>query len=970
MATPFRIKRSAVPGKIPAVSDLQLGELALNTYDAELYTLRSRPGIGTDVVRVGSSAITNTLYVTKDGNDGNSGLTVSDSKATIKSAVGIATEGTVIKVSAGTYIEDNPIKVPAQVSIVGDTLREVTISPLNVDKDIFHVGPGDMLQELTFSGTVDHGVAVVAFDPDKIQYVNQSPYVRFCTNKVSNSIGLKVDGNDAIGPFKSMVTDSYTQYNLNGIGVSVSNEGYAQIVSLFTMNLDAAVVCSSGGQCDVTNSNSSFGNFGLIADGVGPLQYTGTIATAASENADKFEIDLSTPVFSISDAVYDGVTGLTTVTTNGDHGFAVGMAVTMSRLGFTCDYGDYAHTFVSAATSSINVTGAGQTQPTGATYDPNTGLMTLTVANHGFPAPNPPATISTATYTPSTGVLRLHSVGHGLSDGDYVKLLPNSLTFTCEKDNHATEHSYPRVSDPAYNTWLQVSNVDTPNHKFDVNVGVSEYTAEYWFKSGTSNNLLRAETTISLDPESLIFTCDKDNHATQHSYPRAKDPSYNKILGVESVPNNNTFTVNVGVSTNDIFPDNNGNVFSVVSVPTANSFTVYTGPNEYPHNYIGGGKVLLNVVRPFDGKVAYFDNQYYSIGKINLTNPGSGYNSPPTITIEHPNETTNSFAVTVANKTAAHPYFGQGSGKGYYITGGSYDSITQAPVINFVRGSTYTFHQNDSSNSTHAIYFSELETAYGGSNRYETGVTYTLDGVDVDYATYDAGHSTATTRSVSITVASDAPNTLYYACQAHPYMGASISIGNGSLGWGVHATAVATIFNGRVDELEIISNGRGYTSLPQITFSAPDVGINTATATLELLPTYYSVKECTQIATTGICTVTINENVPYSLGVGNTVPFFRQSRALASSHSFQYIGSGVDPISSLPSRGGVTIQENEVDNRNGGLVIYTSTDQGGNFRIGEGVVIDQVSGTIAGNFYSKSLFANVTPLILALGGDQ
>ena len=829
MATPFRIKRSAVPGKIPAVSDLQLGELALNTYDAELYTLRSRPGIGTDVVRVGSSAVTNTLYVTKDGNDGNSGLTVSDSKATIKSAVGIATEGTVIKVSAGTYIEDNPIKVPAQVSIVGDTLREVTISPLNVDKDIFHVGPGDMIQELTFSGTVDHGVAVVAFDPDKIQYVNQSPYVRFCTNKVSNSIGLKVDGNNAIGPFKSMVTDSYTQYNLNGIGVSVSNEGYAQIVSLFTMNLDAAVTCSSGGQCDVTNSNSSFGNFGLIADGVGPLQYTGTIATAATENADKFEIDLSTPVFSVSDAVYDGVTGLTTVTTNGDHGFAVGMAVTMSRLGFTCDYGNYAHTFVSAATSSINVTGAGQTQPTGATYDPNTGLMTFTVANHGFPTPNSPATISTATYIPSTGVLTLTSTGHGLSDGDYVKLLPNSLTFTCEKDNHATEHSYPRVSDPAYNTWLQVSNVDTPNHKFDVNVGVAEYTAEYWFKSGTSNNLLRAETTISLDPESIVFTCDKDNHATQHSYPRAKDPSYNKILGVESVPNNNTFTVNVGVSTNDIFPDNNGNVFSVVSVPTTNSFTVYTGPNQYPHNYIGGGKVLLNVIRPFDGKVAYFDNQYYSIGSIKITNPGSGYNSPPTITI---------------------------------------DSPTSTPE------------------------------------------------------------------------------------------------------WGVDATAVATIFNGRVDEIELISNGRGYTSLPQVTFSAPDVGINTATATLELLPTYYSVKECTQIATTGICTVTINENVPYSLGVGNTVPFFRQSRALASSHSFQYIGSGVDPISSLPSRGGVTIQENEVVNRNGGLVIYTSTDQGGNFRIGEGVVIDQVSGTISGNFYSKSLFANVTPLILALGGDQ
>ena len=35
MATPIRIRRSAVPGKRPQVTDLKLGELALNTYDAE-----------------------------------------------------------------------------------------------------------------------------------------------------------------------------------------------------------------------------------------------------------------------------------------------------------------------------------------------------------------------------------------------------------------------------------------------------------------------------------------------------------------------------------------------------------------------------------------------------------------------------------------------------------------------------------------------------------------------------------------------------------------------------------------------------------------------------------------------------------------------------------------------------------------------------------------------------------------------
>ena len=38
MANTFRLKRSAVQGRVPTTSDLQLGELALNTYDGKLYT--------------------------------------------------------------------------------------------------------------------------------------------------------------------------------------------------------------------------------------------------------------------------------------------------------------------------------------------------------------------------------------------------------------------------------------------------------------------------------------------------------------------------------------------------------------------------------------------------------------------------------------------------------------------------------------------------------------------------------------------------------------------------------------------------------------------------------------------------------------------------------------------------------------------------------------------------------------------
>ena len=142
------------------------------------------------------------------------------------------------------------------------------------------------------------------------------------------------------------------------------------------------------------------------------------------------------------------------------------------------------------------------------------------------------------------------------------------------------------------------------------------------------------------------------------------------------------------------------------------------------------------------------------------------------------------YAITVADKSVSHPYYNQGSGKGYNFTGGQFTANAEAPTLTFVRGATYQFNQNDISNSTHALYFSEDATAYGGSSRYETGVVYRLNGNQVaDYATYASGFNAATTRSVSITVAADAPATLNYVCGNHPYMGSAINVNNGTLSY-------------------------------------------------------------------------------------------------------------------------------------------------------------------------------------------
>lgn len=64
MANTIKIKRSAVQGKIPATADLQLGELAVNTYDGKLFLKKDN---GTEaVVEIGGGGTTPAATVTAE----------------------------------------------------------------------------------------------------------------------------------------------------------------------------------------------------------------------------------------------------------------------------------------------------------------------------------------------------------------------------------------------------------------------------------------------------------------------------------------------------------------------------------------------------------------------------------------------------------------------------------------------------------------------------------------------------------------------------------------------------------------------------------------------------------------------------------------------------------------------------------------------------------------------------------------
>jgi hypothetical protein len=101
---------------------------------------------------------------------------------------------------------------------------------------------------------------------------------------------------------------------------------------------------------------------------------------------------------------------------------------------------------------------------------------------------------------------------------------------------------------------------------------------------------------------------------------------------------------------------------------------------------------------------------------------------------------------------------------------------------------------------------------------------------------------------------------------------------------------------------------------------------------------------------------------------GAITTFYQRSYMSASGYLFEYVGAGTN-YASLPQRGRRDPnQSKEVVQLNNGKVFFTSTDQNGDFRIGTGLVISQATGVLSGRTFTKSLFANLTPFILAIEG--
>ena len=90
-------------------------------------------------------------------------------------------------------------------------------------------------------------------------------------------------------------------------------------------------------------------------------------------------------------------------------------------------------------------------------YAATTGALEIISGGSG----NLTIAVTGTSLNENTGVMTVTTTtAHGLSTGATVKFRPMSVTFTCAKDNYSTDHTYPRTTDPIYDTAVPITVVD------------------------------------------------------------------------------------------------------------------------------------------------------------------------------------------------------------------------------------------------------------------------------------------------------------------------------------------------------------------------------------------------------------------------------------------------------------------------------------------------------------------------------
>lgn len=333
MATTIKHKRSSVPDRVPTVSDLELGELAINTFDGNLFLKRKQGNDEAIITFLANNPVRNVVYVQKNGNDSNSGTSWDSAFATIEQAVDAAWdrvgEITLIEIGPGEYTTEGHIDVPDDV-IIRSAHRSAIIRPETgfEERNVFRLGSGCFVEGLMFDNwrldSLDDPTEGFAFCFRQDAVIRRAPYVHKVVVRTTpfwDTVVPPLDRNNQnplIGRgagviladgavcskysiYPNIMAWGATPVSHNGIGYVAKNGGLINAVNAISMWAHKHFLALDGGQIILSSCSTQFGDYTMVADGSRQI----VVPTEVADGSLSVQTTASTAVNSVKASIVE-----------------------------------------------------------------------------------------------------------------------------------------------------------------------------------------------------------------------------------------------------------------------------------------------------------------------------------------------------------------------------------------------------------------------------------------------------------------------------------------------------------------------------------------------------------------------------------------------------------------------------------------------------------------------------------------
>ena len=300
----IKLKRSSVPGKVPTVESLLLGEIAINTHDGDMFIRRDYFSADAntqieEIIRFAASVpVENTIFVQKNGSDDNTGKTWDKAVASFEKALELTQARgslTLIDVGPGVYETEGHLDMPDN-TMIRAAHRTVVIRPKPgfEERNVFRMGSGCFIEGPIFEDfRVDdldnptEGFAVV-FRPGAI--IRRAPYVHKIAVRSTPTWTLvpppldRDNANPLVGRgggvaladglvcsplsiYPNIMTWGATPVSHNGIGYLAKNGALINAVNAVSLWAHKHFMALAGGQLVLSSCSTQFGDFTMVAEG-------------------------------------------------------------------------------------------------------------------------------------------------------------------------------------------------------------------------------------------------------------------------------------------------------------------------------------------------------------------------------------------------------------------------------------------------------------------------------------------------------------------------------------------------------------------------------------------------------------------------------------------------------------------------------------------------------------------------------